>query len=101
MVSKKSKRYRFSRLVSKTSNVNPAENETESSCASEPDTSTHNEKCATLHSPRPTSDKSVTCKLVMNDQSTQSNIATRKPYGFMQSSFWVIMIVHVMVCGDL
>ena len=26
---------------------------------------------------------------------------TRKPYGFMQSSFWVIMMVHVMVCGDL
>ena len=25
----------------------------------------------------------------------------RKPYGFMQSSFWVIMMVHVMVCGDL
>ena len=28
-------------------------------------------------------------------------IITRKPYGFMQSSFWVIMMVHVMVCGDL
>ena len=28
-------------------------------------------------------------------------IKTRKPYGFMQSSFWVIMMVHVMVCGDL
>ena len=28
-------------------------------------------------------------------------IPTRKPYGFMQSSFWVIMMVHVMVCGDL
>ena len=27
--------------------------------------------------------------------------STRKPYGFMQSSFWVIMMVHVMVCGDL
>ena len=26
---------------------------------------------------------------------------TRKPYGFIQSSFWVIMMVHVMVCGDL
>ena len=26
---------------------------------------------------------------------------TRKPYGFMQSSFWVIMMVHVMVFGDL
>ena len=26
---------------------------------------------------------------------------TRKPYGFMQSSFWVIMMVHVIVCGDL
>ena len=26
---------------------------------------------------------------------------SRKPYGFMQSSFWVIMMVHVMVCGDL
>ena len=26
---------------------------------------------------------------------------TRKPYGFMQSFFWVIMMVHVMVCGDL
>ena len=26
---------------------------------------------------------------------------TRKPYGFMQSSFWVIMVVHVMVSGDL
>ena len=22
-------------------------------------------------------------------------------YGFMQSSFWVIVVVHVMVCGDL
>ena len=29
------------------------------------------------------------------------NLKTRKPYGFMQSSFWVIMMVHVMVCGDL
>ena len=29
------------------------------------------------------------------------NEITRKPYGFMQSSFWVIMMVHVMVCGDL
>ena len=28
-------------------------------------------------------------------------LLTRKPYGFMQSSFWVIMMVHVMVCGDL
>ena len=26
---------------------------------------------------------------------------TRKPYGIMQGSFWVIMMVHVMVCGDL
>ena len=26
--------------------------------------------------------------------------STRKPYGFMQSSFWVIMVVHVMVSGD-
>ena len=25
---------------------------------------------------------------------------TRKPYGFMQSSFWVIMVVHVMVSVD-
>ena len=29
------------------------------------------------------------------------NLFKRKPYGFMQSSFWVIMMVHVMVCGDL
>ena len=27
-------------------------------------------------------------------------LITRKPYGFMQSSFWVIMVVHVMVSGD-
>ena len=32
---------------------------------------------------------------------TPNQMATRKPYGFMQSSFWVIMMVHVMVCGDL
>ena len=31
----------------------------------------------------------------------QAQRVTRKPYGFMQSSFWVIMMVHVMVCGDL
>ena len=31
----------------------------------------------------------------------EESIITRKPYGFMQSSFWVIMMVHVMVCGDL
>ena len=31
----------------------------------------------------------------------KKNVKTRKPYGFMQSSFWVIMMVHVMVCGDL
>ena len=67
----------MSRSVSNLSNVNPAENETESSCASEPETSTHSEKSATLHSPRPTSDKSVTCKPVTNDQSTQSKIAQR------------------------
>ena len=30
-----------------------------------------------------------------------AKIVTRKPYGFMQSSFWVIMVVYVMVCGDL
>ena len=30
-----------------------------------------------------------------------NKLLTRKPYGFMQSSFWVIMMVHVMVCGDL
>ena len=30
-----------------------------------------------------------------------NEIKIRKPYGFMQSSFWVIMMVHVMVCGDL
>ena len=77
MVSKKSKRYCLSRLVSNASNVNPVENETESSCASKLETSTHSEKSATLHSPRPTSDKSVTCKTVTNDQSTQSNIAKR------------------------
>ena len=35
------------------------------------------------------------------DHSQQSKKTTRKPYGFMQSSFWVIMMVHVMVCGDL
>ena len=28
-------------------------------------------------------------------------LPTRKPYGFMQSSSWVIMMVHIMVCGDL
>ena len=77
MVSKKSKRYCLSQSVSNASNVNPAENETESLCTSELETSTHSEKSATLHSPRPTSDKSVTCKPVMNDQSTQSNIAKR------------------------
>ena len=76
-VSKKSKRYHLSRSVSNASNVNPTENETESLYASEPETSTHSEKSATLHSPRPTSDKSVTCKPVTNDQSTQSNIAKR------------------------
>ena len=31
----------------------------------------------------------------------QLKTKTRKPYGFMQNSFWVIMMVHVMVCGDL
>ena len=34
-------------------------------------------------------------------QDTAYTFLTRKPYGFMQSSFWVIMMVHVMVCGDL
>ena len=61
--------------MSKSSIVNPAETETESLCASESETSTHSDKSATFHSPRPTSDKSVTCKPVMNDQSTQNKIA--------------------------
>ena len=38
----------------------------------------------------------------MNQRIRTYNVnQTRKPYGFMQSSFWVIMMVHVMVCGDL
>ena len=35
------------------------------------------------------------------DKTDKDKETTRKPYGFMQSSFWVIMMVHVMVCGDL
>ena len=35
------------------------------------------------------------------DDNRPAKNVTRKPYGFMQSSFWVIMMVHVMVCGDL
>ena len=77
MVSKKSKWYHLSQSLSNSSIVNPAETETESSCASESETSTHSEKSATFHCPRPTSDKSVTCKPVMNDQSTQNKIAQR------------------------
>ena len=37
-----------------------------------------------------------TVNLVRNEKKK----VTRKPYGFMQSSFWVIMVVHVMVSGD-
>ena len=38
---------------------------------------------------------------LVTDNTNIENLVTRKPYGFMQSSFWVIMMVHVMVCGDL
>ena len=40
-------------------------------------------------------------KLCSSLAEAQLKMTTRKPYGFMQSSFWVIMMVHVMVCGDL
>ena len=40
-------------------------------------------------------------KIVSHRTIHSTEITTRKPYGFMQSSFWVIMMVHVMVCGDL
>ena len=41
------------------------------------------------------------CMIPLGGLSVNLNHLTRKPYGFMQSSFWVIMMVHVMVCGDL
>ena len=40
-------------------------------------------------------------KQEQRNREIEREILTRKPYGFMQSSFWVIMMVHVMVCGDL
>ena len=45
--------------------------------------------------------KDLTLKASNSVLSGPPHPLTRKPYGFMQSSFWVIMIVHVMVCGDL
>ena len=76
-ISKKSKWYHLSHSVSNKSIVNTAESDTESSCASESDTSTDFEKTMKLHSTVSTSDKSLTCKPDTSDKSTQNKLSQR------------------------